>query len=230
MMPSTVSPSSSSPENRCPDCLGMELTVNPNETVKKGRFNRKKPDNNPESLELYLTINFNEQWEYLLGGRVKFGLRGGELRLILQNGTISLNARELHTTLELTIQKERSQQTSQESKIGIEASLGEKSTLKGTAEDKTTAATSDKFTFTSAQVSTKGDKGNPAWVFEIATGESVLKGLLKNAKLATLTVTGQPCEVVATFEVSLRDVRITDGEGAWLVNLVLASVSLYLCG
>jgi uncharacterized protein YjbI with pentapeptide repeats len=36
-------------------------------------------------VELYLTIKFGEQWVNILNGRVKFGLKGGELKLSLEN-------------------------------------------------------------------------------------------------------------------------------------------------
>ena len=41
-----------------------------------------------EQIDLPITIEFNEQWESLLGGRVKFGLKGGTLKLKLENGQI----------------------------------------------------------------------------------------------------------------------------------------------
>jgi hypothetical protein len=46
-------------------------------------------------------------------------------------------------------------------------------------------------------------------------GEPVLKGFLKRAKLATLNAIALPCRIEATFEVSKRDVCLTDAEGLW---------------
>ncbi|MFW6359000.1 MAG: pentapeptide repeat-containing protein [Chroococcales cyanobacterium] len=44
---------------------------------------------NPETLTLYLTLNFDEQWLSLLNGRIKFGLKGGELQLQLENSHLT---------------------------------------------------------------------------------------------------------------------------------------------
>jgi hypothetical protein len=47
-----------------------------------------------EAIELNLTLSFNEQWEQLPAGRIKFGIKAGELRLTLKNGTIPYEDRE----------------------------------------------------------------------------------------------------------------------------------------
>ncbi len=75
------------------------------------------------------------------------------------------------------------------------------------------------FQFTACQITIKGSDENPAWVFEVETGEPDLKGLLKNASLETLNVTAKPCLVEATFEVSKRDVYLTDGQRLWPQNI-----------
>jgi hypothetical protein len=43
-------------------------------------------------IDLHLTINFDEQWESLKEGRIRFGLKGGELRLKLKNSEIPYDA------------------------------------------------------------------------------------------------------------------------------------------
>ncbi len=78
-------------ENRYPDCLWMELEAIPVPS---------------QQLDLPVTIKFNEQWEPLLNGRVKFGLKGGELRLKLKNGQIPYNCRHLTESFELYIENE----------------------------------------------------------------------------------------------------------------------------
>ncbi|MBW4660305.1 MAG: hypothetical protein KME15_16645 [Drouetiella hepatica Uher 2000/2452] len=75
-----------SQENRCPDCLFLYLE---GVMVKSASL---------QQVELRLTINFNEQWEDLGIGRVKFGIRSGELRLSLTNGKIPYSSRKLATT------------------------------------------------------------------------------------------------------------------------------------
>lgn len=73
-------------ENRCPDCLYMELQAIPV---------------NSDQIDLPVTMHFNEQWEPLLNGRVKFGVKGGELKLKLKNGEIPYDSRELGGLVEL---------------------------------------------------------------------------------------------------------------------------------
>jgi hypothetical protein len=54
-----------------------------------------------EQIDLPLAIEFNEQWESLPGGRVKFGLKGGTLRFKLENAQIPDNLRNLTGLKEL---------------------------------------------------------------------------------------------------------------------------------
>ncbi|MBK1987800.1 hypothetical protein A0J48_009660 [Sphaerospermopsis aphanizomenoides BCCUSP55] len=67
-------------ENRYPDCLYMELQAIPV---------------NPDQIDLPVTMHFNEQWEPLLNGRVKFGVKGGQLKLKLKNCKIPYDSHEL---------------------------------------------------------------------------------------------------------------------------------------
>lgn len=208
----------SAPENRCPDCLYMELVGRPKVT----------PSNaNACEVNLLLTINFNEQWEKLPGGSVKFGLRSGELRLHLTQGKIPLQSRKLAGELTLDIHKARESQSSsslQEKtnislKASLEPSLKKSGNLNVTSESQLALSQSDKFTVVSWQVTTKGPPTSPAWVFEIQTGEPVLKGLLSLRKIATMHVDSTDWKVKAVFEVpTLKDVRITEADGPWLRN------------
>jgi uncharacterized protein YjbI with pentapeptide repeats len=66
--------------NLFPECVSMQL-----ETVPTSSSSEKK-----EQFDLYLTINFNKQWKSLLDGRVEFSLKGGTLKLNLENGEFTL--------------------------------------------------------------------------------------------------------------------------------------------
>jgi hypothetical protein len=198
-------------ENRCPDCLYIKLTGTPKPSIS----NR---------IELHLTINFNEQWQNIIGGRVKLGLKGGELRLNLRNCTMPYESRELTGSLANAIEKTRQEQAANKTHLGIEAKLSNlavvptltaKTGIKASASTETSQEITDEFEFTTCQITTKGSEENPAWAFAVGTGEPVLKGLLKNAMLGTLNVEVKPCLVKATFEVSRRDVYVTDAEGLW---------------
>lgn len=199
------------PENRCPDCLYIKLTVTP----KQAAINQ---------IDLYLTINFNEQWQNIIGGRVKLGLKGGELRLKLHNGTMPYESRGLTGSLAFSIEKTRQKQAGRKTQSGIKAELSNvavvpamsaKAEVKASAGTEQTQEVTDEFQFTTCQITTKGSEENPAWAFAVKTGEPVLKGLLKNALLGTLNVKAKPCLVEATFEVSKRDIYLTDAEGLW---------------
>src|SRR4028119_454610 len=63
-------------ENKFPDCLYMQLEGILVES---------------EQIDLPITIEFNEQWESVEGGRVKFALKGGTLKLNLENAHIPQN-------------------------------------------------------------------------------------------------------------------------------------------
>lgn len=197
-------------ENRCPDCLYLKL----NTVSKSSAINQ---------FDLYLTINFNEQWQNIIGGRVKLGLNGGELRLKLHNGTMPYESRGLSGSLAFSIEKTRQDQAGRKTQSGIKAELSNvgvvgawtpKAEVKASAGTEQTEEITDEFQFTTCQITTKGSEENPAWAFAVKTGEPVLKGLLKNARLGTLNVRA-PCSVKATFEVSRRDIYLTDAEGLW---------------
>lgn len=60
-------------QNLYPDCLLMQLNLKPTESDK---------------FDLELNLSFNEQWQSLLNGRLKFGLKGGQFSLNLNNAKI----------------------------------------------------------------------------------------------------------------------------------------------
>lgn len=196
-------------ENKFPDCLTMELKVEP---VSTGIFSSRER----EQLKIYLTIQFNEQWVQTLLGRVRFGLKGGELRLTLKNGKIPLAARKLSGSFEPAVDKERKQQESKENHSQVEASWDKnKPGVKANHREKNTGGTTDGFQFIDYQITTKGSEETPAWVFEVKTGQPVFKGLLKEVELGTIDVIAKPCYIEATFEVSMPDVHLTGAEGLW---------------
>ncbi|MEZ2317848.1 MAG: hypothetical protein ACBR15_02450 [Microcoleus sp.] len=85
-MPETLPTISQSYQDNFPDCLSMKL---------EGILIKS------EQIDLPITIEFNEQWESLSRGRVKFGLKGGTLRLNLENAQIPDKLRNLTGLKEL---------------------------------------------------------------------------------------------------------------------------------
>jgi len=207
-------------KNKCPDCLLVKLKGICLQQKWKLPFPISQSADTKE-IELHLNINFNEQWESLPTGRIKFGIRSGELRLRLENGKIPLENRELNDPFEVTLKKDRQHQEGSENQSSVEASVAKgEPRVKSTRSEKRTTGRTDKFQFTACQITTKGAEETPAWVFEVATGEPVLKGSLTNQKLATMSMIAKPCEVKATFDISPRDVKITGAEGPWLANII----------
>jgi len=170
-----------------------------------------------EAIELNLTLSFNEQWEQLPAARIKFGIKAGELRLTLKNGTIPYEDREWNDTFELSIPRERETRSTKKEKSNGKASVNSNGNVKMgmTGGSENTEETKDKIQFSLAQVTTKGSEKFPAWVFEEKTGEQVLKGTITKQKLATVRVERKPCTIQATFSVSERDVYISEAEGLW---------------
>lgn len=198
----------------------MKLQGIPVRIEKQGVFKLKTKLAATDQIELYLTLQFNEQEEQLPGGRIKFGLKGGVLRLRLENGTIPLASRVLGSSCKFSIQKDRQPQEASESqstgRVSLtENKLGEKATL----DTHKTPERIDRNQFIVCQVTTQGSENSPVWIFEVERGKPVLKGSLNNAKLATINVTAKPCRVEAIFFVSPRDVCLTEAEGLWPQNI-----------
>ncbi len=74
--------------NVYPDCVFLELEIQTKDE---------------QILDLYLTMKFNEQWTDLCGGRVKFGLKGGELKLTLSNCIFSQNYLIVHDDFQIDV-------------------------------------------------------------------------------------------------------------------------------
>ena len=211
------------PENKYPDCLYMELEgipVQPDSQEHLAFWTTSTPR---QQIDLHLTIHFNEQWESLDKGRVKFGLKGGELRLKLANSEIPHESRELVGSLELHKAKKKQDPERSQAPKGTpgRASLialslnGNKPPAQVTAGTKQRSDQTELTPVTVCHVTQKVTEENPVWIFEEEMGEAVLKGGLNQVKLATLNVLALPCRVEATFEVSKRDVCLTDAEGLW---------------
>ena len=79
-------------QNLYPDLLSMALEAVP------------IPANSATSdrFELYLSLNFNQQWFSLLDGRIKLGLQGGQLKLRLENSQLHDINSQLDDYFEIT--------------------------------------------------------------------------------------------------------------------------------
>ena len=190
-------PSGQEPENKCLGSLFMKLEailVNPVASNLQ----------QPQQIKLYLTIQFKEQRELLVGGYIKFGLKGGRLRIKLKNAEIPASSNQLGRSYELAVQKKKPT-TSLPQKLEISAN-------QPTIE-------SEPSQLISCKVAVRGTPTRPVWVFEVDKGGSVLKGVLKNTALATLDVKAKPCYLEAIFDVAPRDIHLSEAEGLWPKNI-----------
>lgn len=187
-----------SSENRYSKHLYLELEV-PNETS--------------QQVNLLLTINFNEDWEELFQGlHVKFGLKGGELKLDLKNCQSRYRdrrGRRISEEVTVEIVDQRG------GEHGGSISVQELPRFSANYSVKKTSGESYKFQRIFDLITTKGSEEQPVWVFETTAGESILKGMLEGLKIATLRVTQIPYQVVTTFEVTKHDLYLTGARGLW---------------
>jgi hypothetical protein len=152
-----------------------------------------------QQLDIHLSLNFNEHWEPLLGGRVKFGLQGGTLKLNLENCEIPVASRQLVGDFELSPIDSSTEILSTESQRKVRDN------------EKVEKIQETDCTF--CHVSTIGDDTKPAWIFSLKRGKPVLKGLLKSVKLGEFPA--KPLRIAAAFEVAKEDIYLTDAEGLW---------------
>lgn len=214
-------------DNKCPDCVYLDLEFKDTPTASnnsKGNFlNRlvqRQQNELPQKKDLYLTLNFNEEWLELRGGKVKYGFRGGELRLSLNNCNSPYPDRCLNDAMKLVTEREVETQQAVEKSSNIGGSLSpDKAELSAKQDYKNTDKRTEKFQKTVYHVSTKGDELSPAWVFEADKDESVLKGTLAEQKLATVEITEISHQLTATFEVLSKNIYVGDAEGIWLDNI-----------
>ncbi|MEP0911807.1 hypothetical protein NDI45_12875 [Leptolyngbya sp. GB1-A1] len=162
-----------------------------------------------KEMNLSLTITFGEQeiepsGLKRLGGQVAFGVRKGQLRLILNNCKLPIEKTPSQNPLPESIDVERQKTKGNE----IQAEAGLDSRKIGA---KASEGLSEKTTTRVFQIKKKGDDGTPAWVFETYS-DNILEGTLQERLLGVLHIAEHPCEMTATFTVRGEDIRITWGK------------------
>ena len=212
-------------ENKCPECLHLEIS---GEVVASKGILLSLKKSEPEVIDLFVRINFNEQWVDFSFGRVKFGLQGGELRLKLENGKMpyELRNKDLKKSLERELSVERQSGGEQERKSQVKGSLApdlSKAGLEAVGEDRQKDSRSDKFLLKIAQISHKGADDQPVWVFENKSGEPVLLGELADS-LGKMLIDGIPLHVEATFTPEASQVTITGLENSFSEDINKQSI------
>lgn len=208
--------SQTEPENKCPDCLQMTLTGIPVQTVEPPDYLEFLQSFQTRQIDLYLTLQFNQQWESFPQGRIQFGLKGGALRLRVEGGEVPYESR-IMGSLELvlpTVERDAEAQVSISDRIPSALAVSTL-VLQGNDISIPGLPISQTHSPSICHITTKVTEENPAWIFEEEQGQPILSGSLNRIKLATLQVSALPCRVDATFEVSRQDICLTQVQGLW---------------
>lgn len=222
MQPSLPNSPQQGPENKYPSCLYMKLEGIPVQAKHNEALEFWQKPAYKQQIELRLTIKFDQQWESLKRGRIRFGLRGGELKLKLEGSEIPYESRELIGSFELVLPHHRPENQVIAEHKNIElplADLNIKDNKTGAQAHFAKEQSSEEIRLSVCHISTIVSEENPTWIFEPEKGSQVLNGLLNRAKLATLNVLSLPCRIEATFAVNRRDICLTDAQGLWPLNL-----------
>jgi len=205
------------PVNNFPKCVFLTLCCDASES---------------ETSTLKLTINFDEEWVSLFGGRICIGVRAGELQFTLRNATMPLGSRRFVHDLEAKLIADRVVQEGEKQKSGMEksdvsklsvsgggreagGSMGAESSTKKHSELERSTSSETKLKVTLTRVRAKGTDSNPAWAFESCVGEQILRGAFVNEPLGILKLYESPAQIEACFVASLRDMFVVRAEGFW---------------
>lgn len=139
--------------NKYPNCLSLELT-------NKCRENSQ----GIKELDLYLNLDFNEQIENIGLGKVKFALKGGQLKLSIGNGEITWFNDDLPKLV-----------------------LVEK----------------------------KWVENETVWYFSGEEDNLFLTTSLKDVKIATVKIKGNPYTITSKFCLEKSDIHLGEIEGLW---------------
>jgi len=171
------------PENRFPDLVFLKL--NGISSIKS----------NIRQIAMTMTLRFGEQCLVTPAGKVRFGLKRGELKLKLIDGTMALEHMGLTTPFTIEIGVEEQKEEGGETEINIATSGGMKARSIKKAGIKTTHKT--------YQCHTGGTEKDPIWIFHAETeNPPILLGQLTEESLGTVKPAKIPCQIKATFEVS----------------------------
>lgn len=197
------------PENKSPNWIYMKLEGIAVQAEQPSIFKLKSKSLATDQIQLYLTLQFNEYRELLPRGQIRLGLKGGELKLRLENGKIPLPSRKLNGSVKLLRQAGKPNQSSMAYQKDVTVSLRE-SQVEEPANflPKAIQKNTQQYLFSMCQVTAQGSEENPSWVFAAHKDQPVLKGFFKQALLGTLEVTAKPCRVEVTFCVSPQDIYI----------------------
>ena len=182
-------------------------------------------------LVLLLTINFGKHHIKVLGRDVKFGLRGGQLKLVPIKALIPYKYRWPKSELTAGIKVKRSvnqeSSSTQKDSGGFDATVDLQDTKtsidisnKKDNETQEKRSVQDEFEHVIWQIYTQGSEDEVYWSFEVSSGDSCLQGSLIEQVLCKLVLATNFCAVQSKFEVFARDILPLRGFGwPWPENL-----------
>jgi hypothetical protein len=210
------------PVNRFPNCVGMRMHF---EEVKKpqnivGLF---RPQNASE-IQVSLSVQFSNEEEVdippsdlpklleklgMPGGKVKFGIIRGRLKLKLIDCNLPLGKVDLIDELQESTENETQNEIARELGLGLNlgGALGEKPSATGTGTvglrigDKTI----QKSKFTQYNIHKTGDEHNPQWKFEGGPENRFLTGSMKRKSVGQISVETTPYQLIADFVIDAAD-------------------------
>ena len=194
-------------ENKCSDCLFLDAEMSEGSEQSQMRLN--------------ISAFFNYQVETVLGGKICFAVRGGDLRLDLNN--IEMSNFLVTSDFDWFVEKSTRIATKSTTKFSdsIEAKAGVKgSKLEGnlrsskTKSDSSESDMQDEAKYDSWQV-TALQGANPGWRFLVKTGGPFLEGNIKNEKFAVLKTVGEKGSLTIIFSTEQRYVFVEVTEGAF---------------
>ena len=171
---------------------------------------------------LALTIRFGQHHVKILGGRIWFGLSGGELALRPSSGQFSDAHFWPGSPLEATVQVKRTVRAELSTKRSLSASakadaqpLGATFSYGSGSEQTVGKVVEDAVELIHWRVRSHGSPMNALWNFEAAPGELCLNGGLLAQEIARFTCAGKTGAVKATFSVYKKDIRPLVADGVW---------------
>ena len=197
-------------ENPWPSWLYMELSW--------------RTSTHKDKAYIDLTINFNEEWLTTKVGRLRFGFRGGDLKVQLTNGSVPLKTRRPDNLLQPEVPKDRSISTGDKEsrETGAQVGLSVKGGIPGasteisaTAGHERTNETADKLKLSDWQITSKGSSESPTWSFKTKTGKPIFDEKLIDYELGLVHISRYPCTLQARFVVVRSDIWFTGAEGFW---------------
>jgi len=220
--------------DRFPSCIALKLHFIESQLV----------SSLPE-IEVNLTLQFSGEQELDLpaskldavlqklgvkGGKIKFGICRGKLKLKLVNCKMPLEKTALYDEFKTSMELEVQEETGSEGQIGWTAggTLGSNpsATGTGTVGVKLSDKTTQKLKSAAWQVHKTGGEFDPQWQFENKTEQAILRGLLQQELLGAIEGDAMPYDCEATFEASPDDVRLTWGEVMWTKDITRTKLAV----